>query len=549
MSVLLTSATYINGVLTASGTTVSLGYIPEYNLVYEGSATWVSIPSVVPNTEQNQALSIAPVSYMLSSMLRPAFAGSVTSKTVFTTAVNANAAKVAYVGHSIANGGNQNYYGATVYNMLRNSLKEAFPNVTFTFEDYGIGGTKAADFLGNPNVTIAAPSATTYREYWQLDSGAINTTAAWANKVAAFAPDLIVMQWDLNETDPNAFATAVQSNIDDINGNARWTKRPSIVLVSSHVGKTNGAITQTIIRACHQALRALAKKNKVALVDAGRIYDILTTGIDPRNIFPVVSGEIGFGGRVTAAANLPAAYYDAKINNPYSPTGTTIRSNPSGNPLRFYRSRLCADGAIQGQCTNGSSSGTISVLYRADPTDINYATGTGSQYEARIYDNGTNTFLQMYYWSAGVATAISGATVTLTNRLGTNTQYQIRAEFKGCNHKVTVYAPNAEIKTLEFVDYSSVVSGYSGWDVGGTGGGFWTVGTTGNASAGDVIEFWDKPTSTFTVFSDTDMVGAINDWTTNPLSLGGNAVNHLTNASYKAVYENAFYDVIRQLQA
>jgi peptidoglycan/xylan/chitin deacetylase (PgdA/CDA1 family) len=45
MSVLLTSATYINGVLTPAGTTVSLGYIPEYNLVYGGSGTWVSIPN------------------------------------------------------------------------------------------------------------------------------------------------------------------------------------------------------------------------------------------------------------------------------------------------------------------------------------------------------------------------------------------------------------------------------------------------------------------------------------------------------------------------
>jgi hypothetical protein len=56
MSVLLTSDTYINGVLTTSGTTVSLGYIPEYNLVYEGSGTWVSIPNVVPNTVANQNL-------------------------------------------------------------------------------------------------------------------------------------------------------------------------------------------------------------------------------------------------------------------------------------------------------------------------------------------------------------------------------------------------------------------------------------------------------------------------------------------------------------
>lgn len=479
----------------------------------------------------------------------PHFAGSRTSKTVFDAAVAANAAKVAYVGHSIAYGGNQNYYGATVYNMLRNSLKEAFPNVTFTFEDYGIGGTKAADFLGNPNTTIAAPSTSVYREYWQRDSGAITTAEAWANKVAAFAPDLIVMHWDLNEVNVNTFATAVQANIDDINANARWTKRPSIVLVSSHTGKTNGATTQAIVRGCHRALRTLARKNKVALIDAGRIYDILTTGIDPRNIFPVVSGEIGFAGRVTAAANLPTAYYDAKINTPYSPTGTTIRTNPAGSPLRFYRSRLCADGAIQGQCTNGAITGTISVLYRADPTDANYATGTGSQYEIRIYDNGTNSIVQAYYWSAGVATAISGATVTLTNRLGSNTQFQIRAEFKGCNHKVTVYAPSAEIQIFEFVDYNSVVSGYSGWDIGGTSGGFWSVGITGGLSAGDVIEFWDTINYGYIPYSDTTLVGAINDWTTNPFSQGGNAVNHLTNLGYKVIYEPAFHDVMRQLQA
>jgi lysophospholipase L1-like esterase len=56
MSVLLTSDTYINGVLTTSGTTVSLGYIPEYNLVYEGSGTWVSIPNVVPDSAHNESV-------------------------------------------------------------------------------------------------------------------------------------------------------------------------------------------------------------------------------------------------------------------------------------------------------------------------------------------------------------------------------------------------------------------------------------------------------------------------------------------------------------
>lgn len=46
MSVLLTSDIYIGGVLTTKGTTVSLGYALEQNLVYQGSGTWVSISTL-----------------------------------------------------------------------------------------------------------------------------------------------------------------------------------------------------------------------------------------------------------------------------------------------------------------------------------------------------------------------------------------------------------------------------------------------------------------------------------------------------------------------
>lgn len=45
MSVLLTSAIYIDSVLTAAGTTVSLGYQREQAIVAAGEGTWVSIPT------------------------------------------------------------------------------------------------------------------------------------------------------------------------------------------------------------------------------------------------------------------------------------------------------------------------------------------------------------------------------------------------------------------------------------------------------------------------------------------------------------------------
>lgn len=489
--------------------------------------------------------------YSIRNWLTPSFVGSSTSKGVFTTAVAANAAKVAYVGHSIANGNNQNFYGATVYNMLRTVLKEAFPNVVYTFENYGLGGTKAGDFLGNPNTTIAAVSTSVYREYWQNDSGAITSTAAWANKVATFAPDLIFLHWDLNETNANTFATDIQAIIDDINANARWAaKRPSIVLVSSHTGITNGSSTTAIIRHCHKALRALARKNKVALVDAGRIYDIMVTGIDPVNLIPVVSGEIALVNRAVAATNLDATYYESKVGTAYSPTGTTIRNNPS-QALTFYRNYLHADGAVQGTPTSGAITGTLSLFYRVDPDDANYATGTGAQYEIRLDDDGANTTAQAYYWSGGSASAISGATVTLTNRLGTNTQFQMRAEYKGCSHKVTIYAPSNEVKTFEFYDFNSVAEGYAGWGVGGTGGGFWGVGSAGNVSTGFVQEFWDAPSHGYTAYTDTELLGSLSSaagWNVSYGTNSGNSINHLTNEGYKVVYEQAFYDVMRQLQ-
>jgi hypothetical protein len=513
--------------------------------VWKGTAQgWVSpyyLPGgagfVDPNTGDPTPIFRAPF---------PKSVGSATNKAVFSAAVAANVAKVAYVGHSIAAGNNQNFLGATVYNMLRSIMKEAFPNVAFTFENYGIGGTKAADFLGNPNVTIAASSNNVYRENWQNDSGAITSAASWANKVAAFAPDIMFVQYDLNEIDANVFAAAIQAIIDDVAGNGRWTaKRPTIVLISSHTGKANGPSTPAVIRNCHKALRALARKNKVALIDGGRIYDVLTTGIDPVNLIPSVTGETAWLNSLTSASVLSSALYESKIGTAFSPTGTTVRDQASGSNLRAYRTVLSQDGANQQEVTTNSAATVISIFYRADPLDANYANGTGVQYEVRI----TGTAVQAYYWSAGSAVAISGAVVTLTNGAGSSTKFMLRAEYKGANHKVTVVAPTGEVKSFEFVDYQRMDAGYNGFGYSGSSGGFFAQGTLGNTSSGQVLEYWTPPTIGYISHTESAILGPVSDFTTNVASVGGNAINHPSNAGYKAVYEHSMYDCMRQLQA
>jgi hypothetical protein len=471
------------------------------------------------------------------------FVGSTKNKSVFNTAVAANAAKVAYVGHSIVAGNNQNFYGATTYNLLRRVLKEAFPTVAFTFENYGIGGTNANQFVtGNPATTIAAPSNNVYREFWRNDSGALTTNGSWADKVATFAPDLIFIQFDLNETSVATFATQMQVIIDNINSGARFSaKRPSIVLVSSHTGINNTAV----VRGCHKVLRALAKKNQVPLIDGGRVYDILTTAIDPYDLTPSITGEFIFNGAVASGQNLNSSLFESKIGTAFSPTGVTIRDSVSGANLRFYRNKLSKDGANQQEITINAVGGIASLFYRADPLDANYATGTGKQYEIRI----TTTTVQAFYWPAGSAVAISGATVTLTNGTGTSTKFQMRAEYKGAEHKVTIYAPNGEVKSFEFTDFQRLDDGYNGMGYSGVSGGFFSLGTLGNVSAGYVIEYWDNLQIGIPTYTDADLVGAVNDFTTNQNSVGGNAINHLTNLGTKLVYEPAIFSVVRQLQS
>lgn len=548
-----------SGSLLTAGSTYTVGDQFGQELVKSGRATDTDRALAVPQTELKPYFATDPLTGAITGLVGPGgypianfrppfptFVGSATSKTVWTTAVAANAAKVALVGHSVAAGNNQNYLGSSVYNLIRSALKEAFPNVVFTFENYGLGGTKAADFLGNPNTTIAASSNNTYRENWQNDSGAITSAAAWANKVATYAPDLLFMQFDLNEIDHVAFGNAVQANIDDIAVNARWTaKRPSIVLISSHTGKTNGPTTPAIVRNFHKVLRALARKNKVALIDAGRIYDVLTTAVDPVNLVPVVTGETAWRNSLASASVLDSTLYESKIGTAYSPTGTTVRDQASGANLRAYRKRLTTDGANQQEITINAVGGIASIFYRADPNDANYATGTGVQYEIRI----TTTTVQAYYWPSGSAVAISGATVTLTNGTGSSTKFMMRVEYKGANHRVTIIAPTGEVKSFEFMDYQRLDAGYNGFGYSGVSGGFFAGGTLGNVSSGQVLEYWDTAPLSHISHTEAQILGSTSDFATNVDSVGGNAINHPTNLGTKIVYEYALYDTLRQLQA
>lgn len=488
--------------------------------------------------------SVGPLSPWNAALTAP---GCTRNLSVWATAVAAGTAKFALWGTSISNGRNQNFYGSTLYRMLRWAMRRAFPTLTLSSENFGIGGATAAQalsFVSTTNFSFTAPAQTQYREEWQAVT-ATTASKAWKTYIQDFGPDMLFVEFGLNDTNTATYAASVQAIIDDVRSGGSWSvKRPSIVLVSTHTGVDPSDIYYQNFR----ALRALAMKNGCPILDANRFYEIMVTGRDPES-FPAVTGE-WVGLQYMANAGSPAAfdpaYWQYVTGVPYTSSGTTWRDQTAGsNPVKTLRKRSTTDGAVQGRGTTSASTGVLSLWYRADPADANFGTDTGKTYEVRL----SGTTVQAYYRSSGGSlTAISGSSITLSPGAGTNTPFTVRVDYSGAWHRITVYEGTASPQVVEFFDFQYMGAGYAGYGVSGTGGGFFAIGAIGNQTSGCVLEYWDQPPSYGLCATDAVLVNTVNDFGTNPASYGGNGNNHLTGPAHVAVYQAAIGVVMRQLQ-
>lgn len=498
--------------------------------------------------------------------LRSDFRGGNTS--VWKTARDAGTARVAVIGHSIVEGDNQNFLGASFYNLLRRHMRRAFPDVTLAFENFGISGTKAGDFstyVSTTNFSFAAPGATQYRQHWQTIT-ATTASKLWRTYVQDWAPDIVFLAWDLNETVPSTFATNMQAIIDNIRTGNGWngngtagsavvgnasTKRPTIVLVACHTGTdTTGVVYQ-----CSQIIRDLAYKNSCPLIDAARVYEILTSGIDPAGS-PAVTGEFAFKQYATTPSGsgflLDPTYWKSWVGTGFLTSGATVRDLNTGAALEIERyinavgsTTGITDGSVQVNVNVNTAGGIPFVRYRADPTDANYAVNnTGQCYYVEI----ATTTLSLIYRASGGGTTTLG-TLTLANGTGTNTVFTIRVDFNGGRHHVEVYAPTGEFQTLDVFDFSYIGPGFSRIGYRGTGGCFFNTATLGNKSQGVILERWDRVPTFGTTFTDAQLLGTTNDFTTNANSYGGNAVNHMTGPGTKIVYEPCIQNLLVKLAA
>lgn len=481
---------------------------------------------------------------------------SVKSMTTLLTALAAGTCKVAHVGHSHTEGMNENWFGATQYELRKRLMRQAFPSVTFNHCNFGIGGATIANFADRADTTGVvstntsvgtikpfyrpANSPSRYRPSWIDDAGTFNGATtngkSWRNYVLAFAPDIVFLQFDLNDFSVSlaAFKASYQDVIDDFNIHADWSaKRPSLVLVISPTCVTDQVATRKIFL----VIRELARVNNLPLIDCARVYDILTTGYDPMTRQVSAEAYFRYDGTYNSAVtfNLNTNYWHNLLGVGRVSAGG-ILSDVSSTYLLTLRKRLAKDLQIGGLFICYSANPRPVLMYRANPIS------TGSAFYMYYFVQITGSTLGLYYKDiSGVTNTIATTTITA---LATNTNIRIDVLVDNCRHIVKIDG----IVELDVIDYSDLSAGWAGFgnNYAFSDGG-WSKGTSVyNCS---LIEYYDTIKIAQPKYTDGDLCNTVSDFATNPDSEGGSAAKHLKTNAHEVVYAPPIIDWLKQVQS
>jgi hypothetical protein len=492
------------------------------------------------------------------------------------SAIKAGSAVIALVGHSIMEGQNQNWREASPARIFERMMREAFPDCVFTFINLSLGGRDAARFantgyVGATNDNTPAtgyfrPSSSNVNvwEVWRTPDLSINGSTvgkSWRQQVVDAAPDAVLFLHDLNEVSLSGFVTAMTTIMTNFQSGTEWnTKRPSVILGTSHVGLTTPALIRTVQR----ATRGLAAQYKVPYFDAGRFYDLLVTGKDVANYD--ITGEGGFryngGFSIGKPFVLDSAFWlmeggnaaaPGTVTTVLSPSGASVRESVANNAFRAYRKKPAYDGRVRARFNPLSSAAVCELYARRDPAAPVGAYPNTSQYILRR----TGTTLTLVVVSAATATYNSSAgtwsggseivlqTVTGLTPLASGSSAILDFEVVGTRLRGWLDGK----LLIDMRDYTLLDVGWFG--VGAPAQGQSVQLSVGvSVQNGFSIEFMDPAQVVSTPpMKDTDLVGTVSDFATNPESVGGNSNNHMTTAGYSLIYPPAFRPVIQAIQA
>lgn len=420
----------------------------------------------------------------------------------FFNAIRNGAATVVFWGDSITEGVSQVCYEDSWAGVLERALRLQNPGVTWTFVNLSLAGRGIQNAQDSAYTGKAAPDDTIATNFYHAAVGGATSLwptgsvigKAWRDHVKDAIPDLVIFAFGANDISGSSapWATFLKNVKSFI---STFAKVPSLAVVPTALplstDPTFGPLAENI-NVTAIAARGVCEETNLTNIDANRMQQLLCTAKDVVN--EKYSQELDF-------YNYPTGWTVV--------AGTpTFASAQLSGPGMVRRLRLARNTRIN--CTfnlASYSTGTPGIWYRGDSVSANKA------YALQVA-GGTTAIL--YY------NLVSIASVTLTTALTNGQDVRIEVEVVGAHHRAWV---NGQ-KVIDLYDYQALTAGYQNIQI-----------DTSTGVAKSLIMRFGVPTKAGNPkFTETQLLGSVNDFATNPDSVGGDAIHHPSKLGHSLMY-------------
>lgn len=438
-----------------------------------------------------------------SSVLRTLSGSTLGDVSQFAKALASGVVTVVVVGDSIAEGKSQVNIDDSWPMVMIRALREAYKGVTFNLVNLSLAGRGTGNLFTEAYVGIAGPDNPTAGFYqapgskltghWPAGS---TVGKSWREHIRDQAPDLIIQALGMNDLSGTSNDMAATTKIC-LDYYKTFAKPPSIALMTPM--QPSALIPpfddfQESLRANAEVYRGLALQNNHTLLDANRLCFLYRDATD------VVSNK----GRRRLLSGFPTGW--TKLSGVgYTESGGIL----SGSGIT-RRDEVAKDVYMDMTFTiSNYGSMTPAMQYRMDLTNVNKAYSV-------IIAGGSTVIL---YWNL---VAIGSAPITpLTN----GSPVRIEVKCRGALHQVYV---NRVLVLTQF-DYNGLAEGSTSVQIDGG---------TGTISNYTLVKFSPMAVGR-PMFQEGDLLGFVNDFDTNPDSLGGSTGNHPSALGHSVMYADA----------
>nr|WP_158457819.1 GDSL-type esterase/lipase family protein [Pseudomonas fluorescens] len=430
----------------------------------------------------------------------------------YTKAIASGVAKVVFLGDSITEGVSQIRYRDSWAGRLSESLRLARPDVRFEFSNLSLAGRGIAQ-LANPNYRaiqgVDNPPVGFHRdpayegipEQWP--AGSVDGLS-WIDQVKAAKPDLVILAFGMNDRGNSGdIARLTKQVIKELQS---FDKKPSLALVTpilpTRKVKYYDEIQDTV-QTTADVYRSLSKELNLTLLDANWRYRLLRDGQDIRSLEVVSHGLSEY-----------PKNFRKRSGYGFELQGTVLYGYGSLEHLVSIANLDVTSAFI----LNDYKDQTASVWYRVDRRD------PMKSYRVQIAMG--NEAILFY----GMTPIASGKTDTIVPAQKTT----VRIKAVGGHHSVWVNG----VQVIDSWDYRSFSKGS-------------LILQTDDGPMGGILDYSLKEyvhTKSYPGTYTEDQLLGVNDFDTNPNSLGGSATSHPSKIGH-AAYLNAMWPLIEVTKA